>query len=272
MRHPYEGAKAALTTKHGKSSQIAPAFRSLRVEIATIELDTDQLGTFSREVPRLGSQRETAIEKARLGMAASGLRYGIASEATIGADPIIPFLNSTVEAIAWIDSELNFELVEFYRSLEIVVVRETITSDEQLAEVLSRADFPNHGLIAYCDKGEVIKGIKDYSTLRAALDRLSGAVTIESDLRAHMSPSRQLVITQCAEKLVARLGQLCAKCNTPGFGPISNLLGLTCESCGGEVATALRGEVLGCAKCDYRQERVNERKYAPARECSYCNP
>lgn len=272
MRHPYDGATAALTTKHGKAAQIAPAFAALGVRVETVELDTDQFGTFSREIPRTGSQRDTAIAKARLGMAASQLRYGIASEATIGADPLVPFLNSTVEAIAWVDDELGFELVEFHRSLEIVVVHETITTENQLVEVLTRADFPNHGLIAYQDSGEVIKGICDQASLRAALERLGGAVTIESDLRASMSPSRQVAIAECATKLVARLRQLCKECSAPGFGPIENLLGLPCESCGNEVAGALRGELLGCANCGYRQERINERRSAPARECGYCNP
>lgn len=272
MRHPYEGATAALTTKHGKAAQITPAFAELGVSIQTVELDTDQLGTFSREVPRVGSQRDTAIKKARLGMAASRLPYGIASEATIGADPIVPFLNSTIEAIAWIDSELGFELVEFHRSLAIVAVRETITSGVELGEVLTRADFPNHALIAYSDSGEVIKGIRDHSSLQDALKRLGGVVTIESDLRAHMSPSRQLAIAECAVKLVDRLRQRCAQCNTPGFGVIENLYGLPCESCGSKVVGALRGEVLGCAKCDFRQERTSDRKSAPARECGYCNP
>ena len=71
----FSGRRAALATMHGKEAAIAPAFRDrLGLVLETPQvIDTDALGTFTGEIPRVGSMRKTAIAKARLGMAATGL-------------------------------------------------------------------------------------------------------------------------------------------------------------------------------------------------------
>ena len=71
---------------HRKEEAIAPALMSalgLLVE-PTAGLDTDQLGTFSGEIPRSGTMLEVAVRKARLGMSVMGLPLGLASEGTFG--------------------------------------------------------------------------------------------------------------------------------------------------------------------------------------------
>lgn len=277
MRHPYQGKVARLTTKHGKAESIATAFERIGVAIETIELDTDALGTFTAEIPRLLPQRECAIQKARMGMAATGSKYGLASEASIGSDPLIPFLNSTVEAIAWIDDENGIELVEFHRSLEVVAIREEIRVGDEIGPILERADFPNHAVIVHGVESEIFKGIREREFLDMALAKSfarskSGIAVIESDLRAHMSPSRRMAITACAEGLVSRLARLCPSCNLPGFGEIERTVGLPCEICGNEVIKATRSIISGCAVCDCREELELEFKLARAQSCDYCNP
>lgn len=71
----YAGRCAVLATMHGKQAAIAPVlFDRLGLVVSTApDLDTDQLGTFTGERPRAGTMRETAIAKAKLGMAATGL-------------------------------------------------------------------------------------------------------------------------------------------------------------------------------------------------------
>lgn len=277
MSHPYQGIKAALATKHGKAIVLQPPFERLGIELATIELDTDKLGTFSGEIPRLSDQRTTALQKARLGMKATGLDLGLASEGSIGADHLVPFINSDIETLAWIDNQLDIEIVQSYRSFEIVAFREEIDKPLISAEMLSRADFPNHALIVWANGAQIHKGIRDLGELERAIDAAyadtsEGKVIVESDLRAHMSPSRRENIRKCGELLVERLLRLCPDCSVPGFGEVEALFGLPCESCGELVATALSGNVFGCAKCDFREEKLFGTTYAPARICPSCNP
>lgn len=277
MAHPYAGIEAALTTKHKKGDWIAPAFNPLGVSIKSVELDTDQLGTFSPERPRTRSQRDTVIEKARLGMAKMGVSYGTASEASIGPDPLIPFLNSIVECMVWLDLTRGIEILNFTRSLDVIAVREEINESTPIEPILLKSDFPNHGLLVYAPGIEVFKGIRDEAALGAALERSfasarGGTIFIESDLRAHMSPSRQLIIAKCAAELVDRLSKLCPRCEVPGFGRIEILYGLPCEFCGGQVNGAVRGEVEGCTSCGLREERLSTKAVALAAQCNFCNP
>ena len=76
-------------TRHGKAEQFASAFhRHLGAHLLTPpDLNTDQFGTFAGEQPRLGTALQTARAKARLGMRATGLPYGLASEASYGPLP-----------------------------------------------------------------------------------------------------------------------------------------------------------------------------------------
>src|SRR5690242_3589602 len=52
--HPYAGQRIGLATMHGKELAPAPPFRRvLRAEVVVApQLDTDELGTFTGEVPR----------------------------------------------------------------------------------------------------------------------------------------------------------------------------------------------------------------------------
>ena len=80
----YRGQSIALLTQHGKERVIAPALEpalDCRVQLVT-GYDTDQLGTFTRDKPRPGTQLEAARRKARVGMTLSGLPVGLVLEAT----------------------------------------------------------------------------------------------------------------------------------------------------------------------------------------------
>ena len=268
--HPYRGISAAFATKHEKERIVAPIFSALGISLHVPDIDTDLLGTFSGEIERVGTPKEVALKKARMGMQASGLAYGAASEGSIGPDPVVPFLNSDIECMAWVDDERGLEIVEFHRSLDIIAA----TGDSIDEEFLKRADFPNHSLIVKGD-GKVVKGIKDHKALESAIaeiSKLGASIVIESDLRAHHSPSRQRNIAAVAEKLVARISRLCPGCGAPGFGHVENLYGIICRECNNVEARAVRGEVLGCAKCDYREEISNAREFIEPAECGYCNP
>jgi hypothetical protein len=276
MSHPYRGVEAVITTQHAKEKLIAPALAPLGIELVHHNFNTDSLGTFSGEIPRTHSQRETAFKKARIGMEVTGLKYGIASEGSIGADPLVPLINSAIESIAWIDDVTGIEIIEFERGTEVVAVKTEVSSIDDLGDFLERADFPNHALIAYpaSKKGPNYKGLRELAALEDAISSITKveSAVIESDLRAHMSPSRSEVIQRCAEKLAVRLACLCSGCGTPGFGAIGSICGLSCEQCGEIVERAISGELHGCAKCEFREEKLNGKSGVSAAQCERCNP
>jgi hypothetical protein len=276
MSHPYRGVEAVITTQHAKEKLIAPALAPLGIELVHHNFNTDSLGTFSGEIPRTHSQRETAFKKARIGMEVTGLKYGIASEGSIGADPLVPLINSAIESIAWIDDVTGIEIIEFERGTEVVAVKTEVSSIDDLGDFLERADFPNHALIAYpaSKKGPNYKGLRELAALEDAISSITKVESsvIESDLRAHMSPSRSEVIQRCAEKLAVRLACLCSGCGTPGFGAIGSICGLSCEQCGEIVERAISGELHGCAKCEFREEKLNGKSGVSAAQCERCNP
>lgn len=267
--HPYRHSAAAIATKHLKEQIIAPRFAQLEIALQVAPVDTDLLGTFTGEIERVGTPKEVALRKAQLGMQATGLPYGIASEGSIGPDPMVPFLYSDIECLAWVDDLLGIEIVEFHRSMEIVAAHAVIDSGFDLEGFLKKADFPNHGLIVKSKAG-ITKGITNPVDLEKALT--NDAISIESDLRSQFSPSRQKNIAVVAQQLVGRLAVLCKQCQNPGFGVVGNLYGLECVECKNFMEKAVRGKRLGCFKCDYREEIENEKMFVQPADCDYCNP
>lgn len=280
-KHQYFGKKIVLTSKHEKLKLLKPAFdKHVGCKLFEVNLDTDQLGTFSGEIERLAPPRETAIQKARLGMKETGLLIGIASEGSVGPDPVVPFLHSNIEHLVLVDDEKGVVISETYRSFDITVATFTITPGQDLVAFLQKANFPDHGLIVRPNtqkKSNCIKGITHLEHLLEAIDKSSkispdGLVVIESDLRAMNSPSRQKNIEQVANLLAIRVSQLCPKCQMPGWGQVGYEKGLQCLECGLRNKNAIRQEKLGCAKCDYLElGQVIANRLDPA-QCDFCNP
>ena len=272
--HPYLGVDVALATKHQKEEQFTPAFSELGVKINVAPIDTDQLGTFSGEVARIGSAEDALRKKARLGMEHLSLPFGLASEGSIGSDPYIPFINSDIEMAIWIDDVRGFEIIERFRSLDIVAIREEVTRASDIDAILEKADFPRHGLIIKGSQDHLYKGITNRYDVDEALSqiwRVGDVAIIESDLRAHMSPSRRVNISEVASRLAKRLKELCPSCQTPGWGRVGTLRGVHCESCGRANDDAIRGEIEGCALCGEKQEKVLREVIDPG-SCRFCNP
>ena len=279
--HPYAGKRIVLTSKHEKLKLIRPAFdQYLECDLFEENLDTDQLGTFSGEVERKSPPRETAILKARLGMNSTGLKIGVASEGSVSPDPAIPFVNSNIEHLVLVDDENQIVISEVYRSFDITVATITTTPNQDITEFLHSADFPNHGLIVRPNtekKSDCIKGIRDLESLTnaiAASSRISadGLVVIESDLRAHFSPSRQKNIAAVANQLAARASRLCPSCQMPGWGRSGYEKGLNCSTCGLENPEAIRQAKISCDNCNHAVlGQVLAKELDPA-NCQFCNP
>jgi len=184
------------------------------LEVRAVEVDTDALGTFTAEVPRLRSMREAAIAKARLAMEATDCTLGLGSEGTIGADPQMPLLNSDRELIVLVDQQSGAITSQSIRSFDITVATTLMKSGHGLEPFLRQADFPRHRLIVRPDGIEpadlppvlLRKAVADPVTLIDAITACArasptGRARVESDLRAHCSPSRQAVIAKVAWSL-----------------------------------------------------------------------
>ncbi len=285
---PYFGRQAVLATMHQKQAALGPAFLdTLGLSLlSSANIDTDQLGTFAGEIARKGSMREAAVAKARLGMQATGLKLGLASEGSFGPHPFIPFMPGGIELLTFVDDERGFVLHE------TLVVDETNFGDcvaapgQALDKFLRRAQFPSHALIVRpnaqakdaAQSLALVKGITDHSALNqaivnAARQSTDGKARIESDMRAHLNPTRMRTLAQLAAQLAGRLNSVCPACACPGWGKVDARPGLPCEACGMPTERVL-SEVFGCLRCAHRETRARSdglRQTGPE-HCPYCNP
>lgn len=275
MAEPYHGKMAALATMHGKQAAIGPPLARLGLRLHVPEgINTDALGTFTGEVERKLSMQDTAREKARMGMQASGLSIGIASEGSFGPHPEIGFIPVARELLCFIDSERGIEIAEGLASPQTNYARLELTPEADVEGFLAKAGFPAHGLIVRA-QGFLRKGITRKDELEKALASAATHANpiLETDMRAHLNPTRMAVIAQLAGKLADRLSKACPACAAPGFGAIAERRGLACRDCG--APTLLVCEIThGCSACGHEQHqpRPDGLTRAEPQYCPECNP
>lgn len=279
--NPYANHRVALLTQHGKEHVIGPVLNTAlgcRVERVT-GYDTDLLGTFTRDIPRAGTQIEAARKKARIGMELAELSLGLASEGSFGVDPVAGMFPWNVEFLLFIDDLREIEVVGVAKGQANSAYH--LAQDWAAAERFAReAGFPEHQLVLR-PEGEndprIRKGIAAWPELEAAYasaaaQSASGRVFLEVDLRAHANPTRMENIRLAAEDLAKKLRSHCPVCGVPGFWLIERVAGLPCSDCGTPTRETC-AEIHGCRKCGHRvtHERIG-RQYADPGRCDYCNP
>ena len=280
--HPYIGAKVVLATMHGKERAIGSALKAqLGIEVVVPPgIDTDTLGTFTGEIPRAGSIRDAALAKARLGMRLSGLSTSIASEGSFGPHPAIPFIPAAKELLLFIDDERGIIVTEYLLTERTNFDHITITPDDDLQRFLDRVGFPSHAVIVRPNSGEgsIHKGIINPDHLARLVRNVSqssedGKARVETDMRAHLNPTRMREIARLAEKFARRLTNLCPSCGTPGFGTVKSESGLPCAECGAETEL-VKTLVNGCVSCQFTENkpRSDGLRFATAAQCPECNP
>lgn len=276
----YAGRRIALLTQHGKEEVVAPVLDGVlgcRVERVS-GFDTDTLGTFTRDIPRAGTQVEAARQKARVGMELSGLPLGLASEGAFGPDPMTGLFPWNVELLLFVDAERGIEVTGMAQ--QATRFAHLLTDDwEAAAQFARQAGFPEHRLVVRPqgqDDARIEKGIDSWAALDAAFQRAgaqaeNGRVFLEHDVRAHAHPTRREVIRLAAADLAARLNSHCPACGAPGFWVMERLRGLPCADCGAPTRE-IRADIHGCLKCEHREtrERVGVEHADPGR-CDYCN-
>ena len=281
----YHGRRAVLATMHGKEAVISPAFRKrlgLRVETPK-GLDTDALGTFTGEIARIGTIRETSIAKARLGMTTMGISIGIASEGSYGPHPHIPFIAGGIELMVVVDDDRGIVVCEHLID-DAPVYDHVITAEiGDIISFLDRICFPDHALIVRLHQTDDIDAIiyKGLRTVEALTDAIASAARrsgdnralAQTDMRAHMNPTRMATLRRLANALSDRLATPCPGCDVPGYGLIDIESGLPCEWCGAP-SLMVRYQVFGCVACDFRERRPRPegRTHADPGQCPQCNP
>lgn len=278
---PFAGRTAVLATKHRKLDLIVPPMRALGMDVTAAAVDTDELGTFTGEVPRPGPPLETAIAKARVGMAATGSTLGLASEGSIGPHPAVPLLTVDVEIVVLVDAERDLVVSASATGLDLLAATRSLSPGGDPTDLLDRFGLPDHAVIVRPNAGPptpVFKGLRAPSDVERAIADCAAAspdghACVETDLRAHMCPSRRPTIRAAAEHLAARLATPCPACAGPGWGCVEVITGIPCGWCGTPTPEP-RAAVDGCPACDHRVERPTvpaDTTGDPAR-CRRCNP
>lgn len=279
----YQDKEIVLTTKHGKEEAIGPVFaKILGARVKSVELDTDTLGTFSGEIERIGNALDCVRNKCAWGLAESQGRYGLASEGSFGPHPAIPFIARNLELLYFRDQERGIELYLSEISLKTNYQMKVVSDLDELLTFAESAFFPSHGLIIRPHQpskdAPLFKGIQETEKLREAFTescRFSQdqKAWVETDMRAHLNPSRMKVIAELAEKLAQRLARRCPQCQAPGWGIVGQEKGLPCADCG-FATEVLKFEVWGCTKCVHKEHCVPSHGLSSADpyNCLYCNP
>ncbi|MBD3883589.1 hypothetical protein IFO70_17615 [Phormidium tenue FACHB-886] len=275
----FQKSEAVLATMHRKEEAIAPFLAQVGLHLIVPEgFDTDRFGTFTREIPRSGSQLEAARQKAEQAMALTGHSIAVASEGAFLPHPAMPYLPCNRELVVLIDRDYGLELVGEALSLETNFNHCTIRSFADAQAFAQKVGFPQHGLvvIAQGNSNPITKGITTAAQLQAAVsEALAVAPTahLETDMRAMHNPTRMKVIAQATQNLIQTIRQVCPDCGCPGFAIGSRQPGLPCGLC--RLPTPLvRLVVYQCQHCGFSQETAfpDSVQYADPAQCSYCNP
>lgn len=285
--HRYDGCSIGLASLHRKELILRRPLRvglGLNLQLAT-SVNTDQFGNFSGDIARARDAASTCQLKAEAALQALGLDLGIASEGSFGPHPAVPLLPVGHEWMTFVDQREGLVISEQ------LISRVTNYSSCQGADApsiagwLQQVGFPRHRLMVrpLVTAGEptppwLAKGVGSVETLSAAMAEAVqrsplAQAWLETDMRAHCNPTRQVAIRQLAFRLVRRIGQACPACEAPGWGVVGTVVGLPCASCG--LATGLvQRELLGCTVCGLRQDRRRRdgRRAADPLHCAYCNP
>lgn len=265
--------RATLLTRHGKADVIAPALAAIGWQVTVYDgFDTDSLGTFSRDIPRHGSQRDAALHKAQLACQLGGSRYGLGSEGSAGADPWLGSLPWGRELIVCWDAERGYAIEAWADGPAPWYRRWTLADAAALAPALQQAGHPATGVMLQLPGDAGWLKDADAATLQQALDaaNLASPALLETDLRAHRNPGRMALIGRCAEALASRLASHCPQCHAPGWHAARPLAGAACADCGAPT-TQPRAWQWACPCCGHHHEQPCTEPASPA-QCNLCNP
>ncbi len=277
----YANRCISLLTQHGKEKVMVPLLeQAFACQVVHVQgYDTDQLGTFTREIPRIDNQIGTARNKARIGMRLAGVSLGIASEGAFGPDPFMGIMPWNRELIVLIDDEEQIEIVGEAQGPGNH--RHLLTSDwSEALRFAETAGFPEQRLIIRPDNEYDTRIQKDISEfhlyekafLTAAGHSRKGQVFIETDGRAHANPLRMKMISKAAQDVIKKMQSRCPACGVPGFSVVQRFPGLPCMDCG-RPTRLIHAELSLCQKCgEHKKQELVYGELADPMYCDFCNP
>jgi len=276
----FKGKSLLVATRHGKEQVLGPLF-SEKLGLHCLEvppIDTDRLGTFSGETERPGDILETAQLKAALGYEACPADLVLVSEGSFGPHPAIPFVASDLELLYLVESETGRFWRSDYLSTDTNFAARRIENLRDLREFAQEIGFPEHAIILKAsqhDFGVLFKGLQDSVALETAAKSLwasHGSVWAETDMRAHLNPTRMGVLAKAAEKMISRLQTACPNCQLPGFAGGQLVAGLPCGWCQRPTRLPLYESTL-CSFCGHSERTMHPHgAVADPANCAYCNP
>lgn len=267
----FSGRKLLFATMHGKEQILRELLeQQLGVEVITPEnFNTDDFGTFSGEEERKFDAATTAEHKCDAAFRLTGESLVLASEGSFGGHPATGLVAADEEWLVLKD-------YKYHRLIKVKVVSsQTNFSGNQYYEAhdaaffAAQSGFPSHALIIRKDKddiSELHKGIRTNERLKESIKyflKNFGKLYIETDMRAHLNPTRQKVIRQAGEKLIKVLHEFCPVCEAPAFQVKQVLRGTPSEE-SVEKARATREVLCLCEHCGHteRREITGQRQHA----------
>ncbi len=264
------GDLVAFVTRHGKQRLAAQGLSELGLHLVHLDgPDTDLLGTFTRERPREGTALDAARTKLAWGFEhAPHARFALASEGSFGPHPQLPWVAAGHELVLLKDRRTGLELRGEDLSEDTNFGAETVESLEEANDFARRHGFPEHALIVGPHKG-VASAEQLEALVQGAL--ALGPVWLETDMRAHLNPTRQRSILRAMGRCFQALASRCPRCHWPGVVVTGSLPGLPCETC--QTPTRLpRALLRRCTVCGVTLEEPAPLAVAPAARCDQCNP
>jgi hypothetical protein len=277
----YQNQICHLASMHKKEKAIKEPFKKfLGCEVIPVDLNTDLFGTFTGEIERKLTPHKTAKEKCYKGLEIQGGTLGISSEGSFNPHPYFPFITANLEILFFTDLNLGFELTLTKLSTETNYSSQLIQSTQELFNFANKALFPSHALILRPEKANdpnlIFKGIQNPQELENIFyicmqNSKEASVFVETDMRAHMNPTRMKIIEELSYEMADRLKKRCPSCQIPGWGIVEKVSGLPCKAC--YLPTDLiKSESYGCCSCSYREEKELDRELADPSLCPSCNP
>ena len=277
MSDYFKGGTCVVATMHGKEEQVVPVLAETLglVFLPLADFDTDRFGTFTGDVPRMGTQEEAARRKAEAALAASTARFALASEGSFGPHPSLPFVTADRELLLLLERDQPNAWMIWEVSVDTNAFEEPINSLSQGLELARTHGFPEAGMVVKAAGDYSRKGLCSESNLEEALKEALhlGEVTLLADLRAMHNPKRRAVIAKAARQMAEVLEAQCPSCSFPGFRVVEREPGLPCAWCGTPGRMPLRA-ISRCQRCTFQSTREHPDGITemPAQYCDQCNP
>ncbi len=277
----FNGRTMIIATRHQKEEVMAPLLESqLGCSCRTpVDLDTDQLGTFSGEVVRKYNPIEAARKKCMMALADEDGDLCIASEGSFGPHPSLPFCEVDEELVLMLDARNGFEIVASKISFDTNFSGSYISNTDDLRTFAEKALFPSHALIvrkAQDSTAGMVKGINTWETLQDAYKKVKekwGQAYVETDMRAMHNPLRMEAIKAATQRLIEKLQHECPRCKAPGFAVTKQIAGLPCSLCS-QATKSILVNTYTCQQCHFEEDisyPQNKMSEDPM-YCDYCNP